>query len=539
MKKKQNCKWIISLFIIGLMITGTLVIPGEEAENNEYIKKCEKLEIKSIPNKYSLMTESMELNQITKASYNLKGRINQLGIDIPVLDLDGVDSLNPSLATDGGANICLVGEISESLFNSDIGFRISTDSGKTWLPEDGTIGWELTDVNPEKPVVDFSGDLGGIASYIEIGSQFLPQIDIDDITDPEAGNGWLHGAWNVEDPLDSVDVAGWNSQFSPFPEFSKGLIYLMGDISGTTNVNYMLWQNSESSASGIWTGAYDAEYEWENGHADVDLVTGMFWEAYEISSNFGEFNDSIDINFCQLNGDDDWWQGNWYGLSIEGSKNPDIDAANGKAYCVFEFEDGITCAFTNDNGENFEVMQISSIGSNPHVSITGDNILVTYIHNGNLISTTSEDSGSSWEEATVNDEIGTVVDDTHSVAVAGSYIAWTHEGPDYTSIYFDTAGLSVPIIEIDSISGGFGVKAIIKNTGTADANDIGYSITATGGILGRINGNTEGEISISAGSSGTISLPMLIGLGAVTIEINVGTLIETVQGTQLIVYTRI
>jgi len=537
--KKQKSKWIVSLFIIGLMITGTLVLPGEEVENNEYKKKFEKLEIKSIPTKYSLMPESLALSKITKASYNPKVNVNQLGIDIPVLDLDGVDALNPSLATDGGANICLVGEISESLFNSDIGFKISMDGGETWLPEDGTIGWELTDVNPEKPVVDFSGDLGGIASYIEIGSQFLPQIDIDDITDPEAGNGWLHGAWNVEDPLDSIDVAGWNSQFSPMPEFSKGILYLTGDIDGTTNVGYMLWQNSESSSSGIWYGAYDAEYEWENGHCDVDLVTGMFWEAYEISSNYGEFNDSIDINFCQLDGTDDWWQGDWYSLSIEGAKNPDIDAADGMAYCVFEFDGGISCAYTNDNGDNVGVMELSSIGSNPHVSIAGNNILVTYIHNGNLISVISEDSGSIWEEVTVNDESGTVADDTHSVAVSGSNIAWTHEGPEYTSIFFDTAGLSVPIIEIDSVSGGIGVTVNVKNVGSGDAVDIPYSVTATGGILGKINGNTEGEISISAGGSGTISLPMLIGLGAITIEINVGTLIETVQGTQLIVYTRI
>ena len=42
---------------------------------------------------------------------------------------------------------------------------------------------------------------------------------------------------------------------------------------------------------------------------DNDLSTGMHWEAYEISSNFGEHEPGVEIDWCQLDGTDDWWLG--------------------------------------------------------------------------------------------------------------------------------------------------------------------------------------------------------------------------------------
>jgi len=84
-----------------------------------------------------------------------------------------------------------------------------------------------------------------------------------------------------------------------------------------------------------------------------------------------------------------------------------------------------------------------------------------------------------------------------------------------------------------------GISAEIKNTGSADANNIPYSISATGGILGNINKAYSGTITVADGGQETISLPMLIGLGKLSITVTAGSTSETVDGTQILFYTMI
>ena len=95
----------------------------------------------------------------------------------------------------------------------------------------------------------------------------------------------------------------------------------------------------------------------------------------------------------------------------------------------------------------------------------------------------------------------------------------------------------MPIIEIGTISGGMGISAEIKNTGSADANDVSYSISATGGILGKINKADSGTITVTNGGQEIISLPMIIGLGKVSITVTAGSASKTIDGTQILVYT--
>ena len=385
MKEKTIIKLAIILIVVGLIISVSASAVSLKPSSEE--KNTRTLEVKNIPNKYSQIDRMFEISRNSPVLYKPKGIQNLLGIDIPVMAFAEMDALNPHLAIDGGGNILLAGESNENAFTSEIHFRSSVDGGTSWLPSDGTYFFDLasTDILPEKPVVDYSGDLGGIGSFIDLNDGGVPQFNFDDLIDPEAGEEWTLLTWTGDDQVDSCDVAGWNSQYSPVAEFSKGLVAYTGDVEGTTNVLNMVWQDSEDGGTGIWTGLADADYEWENLKTDNDLVTGMHWEAYEISSNQDEFEDGIEIDWCQLDGTENWWQNQeWFGSLIEGAEHPDIDAAGGKAYCVFEFNDGISCAYSNDNGDNLEVKELSSTGSNPHVAIAGENIIVTYIDSGNI-----------------------------------------------------------------------------------------------------------------------------------------------------------
>jgi len=87
-------------------------------------------------------------------------------------------------------------------------------------------------------------------------------------------------------------------------------------------------------------------------------------------------------------------------------------------------------------------------------------------------------------------------------------------------------------IEI-SIKGGFGVKAVITNTGSIDVNNVDWQIFVTGGILGRINKTINGTINLKNGESKTISTGLLFGHGKIIIDVKTDIVEKTVKGKQL------
>jgi hypothetical protein len=82
-----------------------------------------------------------------------------------------------------------------------------------------------------------------------------------------------------------------------------------------------------------------------------------------------------------------------------------------------------------------------------------------------------------------------------------------------------------------SIKGGIGVKAVITNEGTTDANDIPWQIHVDGGILKMINKTVNGTIDIPAGKSVTVKTGILLGFGAISITAKVADEEKTVTGT--------
>ncbi|MBE3122488.1 MAG: hypothetical protein IMZ53_14895 [Thermoplasmata archaeon] len=87
-----------------------------------------------------------------------------------------------------------------------------------------------------------------------------------------------------------------------------------------------------------------------------------------------------------------------------------------------------------------------------------------------------------------------------------------------------------PVAIVITIKGGFGVSAVIKNTGTTDLTNVAWTISLNGGFI--LLGKTKsGEIpSIATGAEVTVK-DIVFGIGKPTITVSAGTAEVTATGT--------
>ncbi|MBU1940627.1 MAG: hypothetical protein KKC68_02525 [Candidatus Thermoplasmatota archaeon] len=124
------------------------------------------------------------------------------------------------------------------------------------------------------------------------------------------------------------------------------------------------------------------------------------------------------------------------------------------------------------------------------------------------------------------------VDGTHVVTgYTGNYIEETLDA--WVIKFTADSGTTFDI----SISGGLGVSATITNTGSIDAVDVPWEIHITGGILGKIDKTMGCTLDIPSGQSKTVSTGMFLGLGPISISVSVADTTETVEGTQLVIFS--
>ena len=115
---------------------------------------------------------------------------------------------------------------------------------------------------------------------------------------------------------------------------------------------------------------------------------------------------------------------------------------------------------------------------------------------------------------------------THTYGAAGVYnVTLTVTDAEMTSVSdWAIANVTeiqlVPELEISTITGGFGVKAVIKNIGTGAATNVEWTIALDGKLV-FLGKSSPGTIpSIAAGAESSIKSKLILGFGKTNIVVS-------------------
>jgi outer membrane protein assembly factor BamB len=122
---------------------------------------------------------------------------------------------------------------------------------------------------------------------------------------------------------------------------------------------------------------------------------------------------------------------------------------------------------------------------------------------------------------------GSLVNATHSWAIQGVYAITVKAKDSFQSesnwslpLVVTINAPALPELSVESVSGGIGITAVIKNNGTAPATNITWEVTVTGGYANFIHKTVQGSIpTLYTGKKTTIKTGLFFGLGPINVGI--------------------
>ncbi len=516
MKGKTFGIKVVTLLIMGLMISvsATAVVDTEEQDFT--------LEMKSI----NLPAQSLTMKVTQKTPAKILEKDLFTAEAIPLFE-----GMHPAIASAGTSIIMGF----DALDMTGTYFSASPDGGASW--SDGG-GWDLGAT--EFPSLShWAGNrfIGTVSpDYTTSGD--VTYCDFVDLTNIET---WVAATWDwsSHDFYDFVDTQ-FSAGDDSFEEWRIGFWTTTGYVGygdyDNTDCPLTQYPTDDGYATISW---YDIEgcHHPANDMDKVEQLNYGVWEYYNESSDMNDLFIRVDpFDYDPDDGSDPM------GFSIitgEDNENPDVAAENDNVIITVEASGNILCYYSTNGFSSFDVSTIETGASAPRIVHTDDNeAICTYYKGGSLYTSVTDDGGATWSAGQIISD-SEPIDGFHEYDISPAGVVYTGDSDDIVYFESDIGGSAKPLITIDSISGGIGVSAVIKNVGDADATDVPYTMTVTGGLLGMINKEVEGTIDVAAGGEETISTGIILGIGAVSITVQADLATETAEGTQILIFTNI
>jgi len=484
------------------------------------------------------------------------------------------EDLHPRISVSSSGNYAVVYELSQGLFSRVAPFAYSTNGGTSFTT--GAI-WDSNDMYTTPSGIHQSCDIDYNAVADAFGVQLCDPIG--DGATGIVGSIWIEGdfsnidTWQDQYTAFGYDGAIYDSTILNFDRFMASLFITDQFDYGLTQticVNYLGYPEFDDEGVGQ-PGSYyfDGQsqtasmpaytIESVNGggaHMYITTQTGEGDNAYIVYKATSNKISDLGVTGGGPGGMDKYadievWP--WQDILVESTgnvlvKDPAIGASGDNVVIVYMETDptfgdwNIKCAYNDGaipaEGSLYD-WTISSPAAtaqlddvHPAVTVNGNTVKVAYASGGNLFIVTSEDKGATWgSPEQINDVDGTVVEEARSIDICPSGVVWTDNRDGDKDIYF--ADIPAPLVTIQSISGGFGVSAVIANVGNAPSSEIDWSIDLEGGLI-ILGSHAEGTISsLGAGASESISAGFVLGLGGATLTVSAGGSVSSNEVTVL------